>query len=787
VRSLAHETLGSELFHGGVYGLGLSAAVWSLWLAGPELGLGAWGFIGLAAWAEVVRFRVGRLGRFSLGLPFTLATLVLYGLGPAVLAAALAGLLQGLVAPGSRRPVRVAAFGLGSSAIRAFLAGSIYLGLGGTTGALPWLGDAAALSGFAATSLATDSVLEVLAVATAHRLPPFRSPLLAVGRSVARILFGTAAGMAVIALALHDPSRFALLGLPLLCLIQLWCRERVERIGGPDRSRRSTVYRAVTRALTRAVAIQDQAAERHLWRVQQLSLAVAERMRLSNADLESLATASLVHEVGRLALADPALADGTRATRGSNVYVHPSVTVELLETLRYPRGVLQTVRHASERWDGTGRPAGLRGDEIPIGSRILAAVDRYDSLAQKRDAARGLCYDEARLELARQAHRRFDPEIVETLLEYLDRRVELDRPRHEASQLDTGTSRPADAAGVRLPQAQRSLDLLHRIGRATRQSLDRDERLTLAARPLAELVPYSTLAVYRIDAQRAELKPIFTLGVGERQLRRHPVEVVGPVAQWVDGQRQDAIVGAPGRGGPFAPNVAIDALRGVRSSVAVPLIVLRRVVGALVLHDSGNRCFSESERRHLTTAAGYIAQAIHEGCDDTPVAVAGLTDPVTGLPNARFLYLELIDRLGQRKSEGNGFGLLALRTPQLVELGTWGVRTAERALGQVARRLAAQCREGETLVRFGPELFVVLGAWGSADLIDRWRDLVDAVEGHPLDHVPEPVTLRLQVAHVCHPEDGHSIDSLLGELEDRLNLVGPRGRTLVPFRRANTA
>jgi diguanylate cyclase (GGDEF)-like protein len=738
----------------------------------------------------MVRLRIGRLGRFSLGVPFTLATLALYGLGPSVLAAALAGLGEGLLATDSRQPVRVAAFGLGASAIRAFLAGSVYFAMGGSTGALPDLGQAAALVGFAATCLATDSVLELLAVAAAHRMPAISGPVFATCRAVARMAFSLVAGLAVLALALHDPSRFALLGLPLLCLIQLWCRERVQRIGGPDRRRRATVYRAVTRALTRAVAIQDQAAERHLWRVQQLSLAVAERMRLSNDDLESLATASLVHEVGRLALAEPTLADGAGIARRSNVHVHPSVAAELLETLRYPRGVLEIVRHATEHWDGTGRPGGLRGEEIPVGSRILAAVDRYDSLTQSRDAGRGVCYDEARLELARQAHRRFDPEIIETLLDYLDRRVELEPPIRQTSRREATSSRRADTVGLRLPQAQRSLDLLHRIARATRQSLDLEECMTLAARPLSELVPHSTLAVYSTDSQCGELQAIFAVGPGERQLRGHRVEMTGPVAQWVEGQRQDAIVGAPGRGGPFAPKAASDPLRGVRSSVAVPLIVLRRVVGALVLHDSGDRSFSESERRHLATAAGHIAQVIHEVRDDSPAAAAAsLTDPVTGLPNARFLCLELVDRLGADPSQDDsGFSLIALRTTQLLELGdTWGVRTAERALVQVAHRLAAHCRADETLVRFGPDLFVILGAWGSVDLIERWRNLVDAVEGRPLEHVPEAVTLRLQVAHASHPEDGHGVDSLLRELEDRLNLVDPRGRTLVPFRRANSA
>ena len=92
--------------------------------------------------------------------------------------------------------------------------------------------------------------------------------------------------------------------------------------------------------------------------------------------------------------------------------IHPVVGAEILERVSFPYPVAPIVRAHHEKWDGSGYPYGLRGEEIPIGARILSAVDCLDALASDRQYRRALHLDEAMDEVAAQAGKSFDPRVV---------------------------------------------------------------------------------------------------------------------------------------------------------------------------------------------------------------------------------------------------------------------------------------------------------------------------------------------------------------------------------------
>jgi GGDEF domain-containing protein len=219
------------------------------------------------------------------------------------------------------------------------------------------------------------------------------------------------------------------------------------------------------------------------------------------------------------------------------------------------------------------------------------------------------------------------------------------------------------------------------------------------------------------------------------------------------------------------------------------LILDGETLGTLTLYDEPTRSFTHEERGLAVSAAGYVAGAVRGSCR-AGVGAASLSDPLTGLPNARFLWLEMSHRVSWPGDRSDAFGLLAFRACGLAELSECrGVACSERLLVQLARRLAAQCLEGETLARFGQDLFAVLCATHRQDeLVERWNTLIRRVGDEPFDlGVEAPATVRLQAAHAAYPADGRDLEALLVQLESRLRVAGDVQRTVVPFRNSRRA
>jgi response regulator RpfG family c-di-GMP phosphodiesterase len=157
--------------------------------------------------------------------------------------------------------------------------------------------------------------------------------------------------------------------------------------------------------------------------VARLVRAVAEDMRCDARTLEEILLATLLRDIGRAGLERTVLdeeqifEDGQRERMRS----HVTGSLRLLEHIDFPWKIVPIIRHHHERYDGTGYPEGLRGREIPIGARVVAAVDAYVAMVSERPHRPSLPPDVAQDELMRQAGRQFDPEVVEILLRVLEK------------------------------------------------------------------------------------------------------------------------------------------------------------------------------------------------------------------------------------------------------------------------------------------------------------------------------------------------------------------------------
>jgi len=151
-----------------------------------------------------------------------------------------------------------------------------------------------------------------------------------------------------------------------------------------------------------------------------LARTVAERMRLPEAEALEITVATLLRDIGKVEIEDILDETGVYTrTQRTRMQDHVTASVRLLEHIGFPWKVLPIIRHHHEHYDGTGYPDGLRGPEIPLGARILAAVDAYIAMISERPHRACMPSSKAQAELNRLAGKHFDPEVVEVLLQVI--------------------------------------------------------------------------------------------------------------------------------------------------------------------------------------------------------------------------------------------------------------------------------------------------------------------------------------------------------------------------------
>lgn len=169
--------------------------------------------------------------------------------------------------------------------------------------------------------------------------------------------------------------------------------------------------------------VPDAQARGHAHRVSALAARMADEVRLSGPGRDALKGAALLHDVGKLAIPDAILRKPAPLTPEEQAIVrlHPAIAFDLLAPFPWLAAAARVVRHSHERVDGLGFPDGLRGDEIPRASRIIAIADAFETMIHARVFRDAISPREARLEVMRCGGTQFDPEMVEVFLRVADR------------------------------------------------------------------------------------------------------------------------------------------------------------------------------------------------------------------------------------------------------------------------------------------------------------------------------------------------------------------------------
>jgi diguanylate cyclase (GGDEF)-like protein/putative nucleotidyltransferase with HDIG domain len=485
----------------------------------------------------------------------------------------------------------------------------------------------------------------------------------------------------------------------------------------------------------------------HSRRVQIYATEMAREFGLPPHEIEALRTASLLYDIGELAVPEHIIQKPGPLTpeEFEKVKIHPTVAAEILERVKFPYPVAPIVLAHHERWDGSGYPNGLKGTEIPIGARILSAVDAVDAYASPRRHRAAIGVKEAVERVAAESGRAYDPRVIQVL-------------RKKQKQWEKLVAAvPDDRFIDSIFSAQREANALFELTRKLGASLDLKETFATLTPALQLLVPFDSFVVW--VEREGKLCAEYIAGGHTATFSSLRIPMGRGLSGWVAANQKSIINGEASC--ELAHLGTAPHTTMVRHTLSVPLMDgdLR---GALTLYRTQDPLFTVEDARIVSTIAPKLSGAIANGLRFRRAASEAVTDAMTGLPNVA----ALATRLNANSSPGavvvcdlDGFKAVNDRFGHLM---------GNRLLEALALRFRKSCRENDFVARLGGDEFVLLlEGIGPAEISNRvaqFRDLVRAT-GRVL--CKEDV-LDASFGAAFFPADGTTSDELLAAADHRM-------------------
>jgi len=193
-------------------------------------------------------------------------------------------------------------------------------------------------------------------------------------------------------------------------------------------------YDSTLEGWSRALEVRDQETKGHSHRVAEMTLRLAGAMGQPEQDLVHIRRGALLHDIGKLSIPDSILLKPGPLNEEERdiLRIHPAIAFEMLAPIPYLRPALDIPYCHHEKWNGTGYPRGLKGEEIPVSARIFAVVDVWDALTSDRPYRKAWSEAETLAYIREQAGEHFDPQVVDAFLSLIDHEM--------ADGADTGTN-----------------------------------------------------------------------------------------------------------------------------------------------------------------------------------------------------------------------------------------------------------------------------------------------------------------------------------------------------------
>ncbi len=207
----------------------------------------------------------------------------------------------------------------------------------------------------------------------------------------------------------------------LVFIIMSMIEQNVKKILDSE-NRLKQVYESTLKGWAKALELRDHETEGHSQRVTQMTLALAKKVGVSGDDLKSVRWGALLHDIGKMSVPDAVLLKPGRLSNEEFEFIkkHPLTAKILLDDIPYLRNALEIPYLHHEKWDGSGYPHGLKGEDIPLAARIFAVIDVWDALISERPYKRPWTEEESIRYIKAQSGKHFDPTIVSAFLDIIE-------------------------------------------------------------------------------------------------------------------------------------------------------------------------------------------------------------------------------------------------------------------------------------------------------------------------------------------------------------------------------
>ena len=445
-------------------------------------------------------------------------------------------------------------------------------------------------------------------------------------------------------------------------------------------------YLSTVTTLTATIQAREGYREDHLRLVAADAVALGQRLGLPDDALRALKYAALFHSIGKIAVPAWILGKTSALTPEERriVQEHPVLGSQIIGSIRFLQDAAPVVRHASERWDGTGYPDKLPGEDIPRLARILSIAIAYQAMLVDRPWRHALTPPAAIAELRKNAGDCYDPMLVE-----------------EFAQMTM--ARGAIAQAEQVLAGARELAILSELTPTFHSLLDLQQLLERVLGLLEKRMPGTRLAIMLEDLVTGDLVLRASAGQWSPSANRRLPKDRG-VAGWVMGHATAQIVDDVSLEARWVPTGD-----DTRSAMVVPLLSGGRPIGVLGLLSGSVGAFGQRDLTLMQAVGAQLAAAIEVAGLHERLKVAASTDGLTGIHNHRYFWDRLEEELARAERRGTLLSVAYFDIDGLKRVndshGHLAGDTVLRTLGAV---IGGHVRQEDVPARYGGDEFAII-------------------------------------------------------------------------------
>ncbi|HKS10175.1 MAG TPA: diguanylate cyclase [Pyrinomonadaceae bacterium] len=547
----------------------------------------------------------------------------------------------------------------------------------------------------------------------------------------------------------------------------------------------ATIHMNTIESLAIAIDAKDQTTHGHVRRTQIYATQMGKLFSVSESDLRALHAGALLHDIGKLAVPEYILNKPGKLTEAefAKMKIHPTVGGDILKRVNFPYPVEEIVRFHHEKWDGSGYPKGLKGEQIPLIARIISVVDFYDATRCDRPYRKGMKREDSLALLNNMVGTAFDPKVVKKFsahVEEFDRLIaseDIQEQVASASAIDTETSTKPDAglasdilgapteetSGFRsISEAQREVFALHEIAQTIGSSLNLSDTVTLVANKLKAIVPFDSCVIFLVDERSGKAVAAHAVGEEAELFSSRRIIVGEGITGWAIANARSMCNASPELDMVGISDEIVKRFRGVLVS---PLVRDDGAFGAISLYSQSRTSYTTEHVRLLESVCQHASSALNNALTYEKTRESALVDPLTELPNARGFYMMLEQRIAEcQRMNRESLAVLCMDIDDFkVVNDQYGHSIGDRLLASVAGVVRRELRQMDILTRYAGDEFVAIMPMASskmaASIADRIRNTVEeqlfSVRNGTM------IGLGVSIGVACFPEDGETSEELL--------------------------